>query len=125
MPGRARNTDEMLYPSAAAAQVGQDATYWGAWSAAVGGTWYGGRPLGNNPPPLSLGARYRIAALALVMTVANGDMRAALAEKGIRGVVSGTLYISVHTADPGVTGANEIGVGRVAIDAAEWTIDQT
>ena len=48
----------------------------------------------------------------------------AMAEKAIRGRISGTLYLQFHTGVPGANGTDNVlpGLPRVAIGEADWTV---
>ena len=106
-----------------AGPVGADATHFGFWTAAVNGIWLGGTPINTNPTPLAANDRYQFGVSAIGLTFPRGEWQEAMAQRSAAGGVAGTLYISIHSADPGITGANEIpNSSRVVILSSEWTI---
>ena len=88
-----------------------DATYWGAWSAATGGDFLIGGVLTGNPDALSDMDRYEFAMDALTVELeASGNLSEAGAKKCLRGLFDATVYLSLHSSNPGTDGANQITV---------------
>lgn len=120
-----RNNVEKLFPVATAA--GHDTMYWGLWSARDGGNFLHGGPVQGDPDALDIGDRYRIPVNGITITV-NASVAQRLSEAGagelLEGLTAGTKYLSLHSADPGNTGANEFAgaaYARQQIDGAQWT----
>ena len=65
---QASNTQEVLSNTAPAGAVNADCTWLSEWTQATGGTALDRFPLINNPSPLQLGDRYRIAVGSIVKT---------------------------------------------------------
>ena len=83
-----------------------------------------GIPISGTAPSLSIGDEYDVAVgdLSIVQGVGTGETEA-MAQRGLRGRITGTLFGSLHTADPGLTGANEILLtSRATIAESQWTI---
>ena len=102
-----------------------DATHIGLWTALTNGNFLGGEAIGTDLSALILGEKYSIAASGLTITVPNTDYTSAGGQRVVGGMVSTIIYVSVHSADPGGTGANEItDLARVSIAAGAtgWTI---
>ena len=128
MPATASNTNVVLSAAAAAAAVGEDATWINAWNAATGGDSLGRQDISTNPGVIVLDARYRFAIGALVFTQPEGVGETNhLSERSVRGKVEGGVWVSYHNGDPGPNGtANLIsGIARTAIAAADFTFART
>ena len=72
-------------------------------------------------------AKGYVASTRLPDSTKNMDIGGRLSEDGVReilkGLLSGTTYLSVHSSDPGNTGANEITtIPRKTILNSLWTI---
>ena len=114
----------------AAQDAGDDMTHWGVYSAAIGGDFYGPEAgtVSNNPDALAVGERWSVAAGQVVITFGDGGMTAEWAKKKADLMAAETLYLSAHTAAPGITGDNEAdytGYARVALTPASWVTAQT
>ena len=107
--------------------VGPDATHWGFWDAQNGGNFLQGGPNNTDTPPLVIGQIFRVPISMIVITLL-ADAAARLSETGARrylaGMVAAGVWVSVHSSDPGNTGADEItlgGIGRVFVSLTGWT----
>ena len=102
--------------------VGDDAMYVALWDALTGGNFLQGAMLTNNPDALALGEVYYIPAgdFAIVQNPGTNETQPQ-AQRAVRGRVDGTNYYAIHTADPGITGANESGLARVAHANTDYT----
>ena len=119
---QAVNTAAVLF---AAGNAGDDTTHVGLWTALTGGTFLGAQAITADTAALQAGERFRLPASAVVITFPEGDFRPAMAVRGVNGIIAGTLYLSLHSADPGTTGANQIaGTARQAIALADWTVSE-
>ena len=122
----ATNTAGIQYGVATTA--GTDVTHYGLFTAASGGTFLLGDAITGNPSPIAIGERYQFAASALVLTLPEGDFTPAAAARAIQGFVDeGTVYVSLHSGDPGGTGASELTdtwYSRQSVVAAGWTVAQ-
>ena len=117
------NENALQYEAAPQAVVGQDVTHIGVWTAQNGGAFLGGDPITTDPEPLALGDQYEIEAGQIVITQPPGDFNEAMARRALAGMVSGGLWISVHSGPSGANGtANLIALARVNIAQADWTI---
>ena len=123
---QATNTNAVNFEPASqeAVDANADATHVGLWTAETGGLFLWGAAIAGDPAALELGERYRIEPGVLVITQSAGPGETeAMAKRGIAGRIAGTLYVSVHSGDPGVTGENEITqISRASITAANWTV---
>lgn len=122
---QASNTNIVQFPIATAAGV--DVTHIGIFSAASAGDFLGGKAVSGNPAAIAIGQRFQLAAGEVDIVVANGDFQAEMAEKMVRGAILGGLYLSLHTGNPGTTGANEVNeawYSRVNVTQASWTVTQ-
>lgn len=98
----------------------------GLWTAATGGTFLGGGDLTTAVTPgAGDDVRFAVGDLDIVLTTAGistmGEIRA------LQGYVgsTGSVYVSLHSGDPGETGANEINgnaYARVAVAVSDLTI---
>ena len=122
----ARNSAEISWPGATGTAIGQDGTYVGLNSALSGGDFYAGIQISNDPMPLALGEVYYIAAsgLAITQTAATNETEA-MAQRALRGRLLGTLYYSIHTGNPGTTGANESALARVSVAGTAFAYTDT
>lgn len=121
---KATNRDQLILGAATGRQVGQRATHVGLWSASTGGIWYKSQALAEPVIPLAENRRYVVPARAIEINIAEGDFNYAMILRMLRGAVLGSIYVSVHTASGGETGANEIGVARGAIRSNQWMFFQ-
>ena len=115
------NTNGVTFPGAPSSLINTDITHAGLWSAAAGGTFFGGEALSNDPDAVgALGEVFEVAVGAVGITVTMGDYQDALAGRVLDGGL-GTLYVSLHAGNPGTTGANEetavTGYDRKAMSA--------
>ena len=122
----AQNNNSISTPATTVA--GRDSTHWGLWTSASSGSFLFGGAHANDPAALVIGQQWVIAANAFVVTLA-ASVASFLSEAGARkmltGLMSGTVYVSHHSANPGNTGANEFsgsGYARVALAAGNVTI---
>ena len=61
--------------------------------------------------------------LVIDQPTATGETDA-MAERALEGRIAGTMYGSLHSADPGITGANEISLqSRAVITNSLWDIE--
>ena len=123
---KAVNTSAITFPVVTAR--GADATHWGIWDALTGGNFLYGGVNTDDTAALELGDNFRFSAGMLEIEQVQ-SAAARITERGaqraIRGMITGTLYVSAHSSNPGITGAGEItanGMTRVAISAAGWTV---
>ena len=119
----ATNTLALAYPAATTA--GQDAVYAGIWTLATRGGFLLGQAVTGNPPALEVGQQYTITDGSFILTKTTGVTTELGRQEELKGLIAGTRYISLHTADPGITGANEfVGAGylRQAIASTEWRL---
>lgn len=94
----------------------------GLWTALTGGTFLGGDAIGNTVTALVLGEKLQISALALTLTIPDGaDFTPAMALRMVNGMISSSIYISVHEGDPGDTGASAIPLARQEVATGGWT----
>lgn len=73
----------------------------------------------------AIGADVEFAAGTVTITVPEGELTPEGAKIAIQAIIAGTRYISLHTADPGNNGSNELSGGayaRVAIASNGWTL---
>ncbi len=101
-----------------------DPTFVGIWTAATGGTFLGRVGLSNDVDAPTDGATVSFAATMLVVEISNDDFTVAGAQQALNGYISGTRYISLHSADPGTDGSNELSgndYARVAIASTAWS----
>ena len=119
------NTIQFPTPSAAWSQP----THFGLFVSASGSgaaNFLGGDQLSATVSAPAIGADVQFAAGAFDITIpdATGDLTAAGAGKAADGVVSGGVWVSLHSADPGSTGTNELTGGdyaRVEVDEGDWS----
>ena len=118
--------NEILTPAVASAQAGSDATYYGVWDSDPDG---GGSPkflwgnsFSNNPAAAAEGDRWRIAAGGIVYTQNATASRESdeTAKRKLEGLISGGLYVTFHSGNPGTNGANRITGAKVFVTA--WTV---
>ena len=97
-------------------------THFGVWDASTGGNFLGGDNLTTARTPL-LGSDVEFANQAFSLTVPHGgDVTDEGARDLLRGWGNQTLYFSLHTADPGQTGANELsGSGYARAGNSSWS----
>ncbi len=122
---QATNTNAIESIAAPAGAVGQDCTHVTLWTAAAAGALLWSRAITTNPDPLALGEPYQAAAGALVIDQPTGPGETeAMAARGIRGRIAGTLYLQFHTGAPGANGTGNVlpALPRVAIREADWTV---
>ena len=101
-------------------------THVGFWTALTGGTWLGGDEITNvssyETPVDTTTIEFPVQGLEI--EVPDGELTSNGAIRCTRGFVDGTIYISLHSADPGNTGANELsatgGYARIAVESARW-----
>ena len=99
-------------------------THFGLWDAMTAGNFRGGDALSASVSAPAIGADVQFAAGALDIEIPDGDFTTAAAGDAIEGFVGTALYVSLHSADPGDTGASELTGGdyaRVEVLAAGWT----
>ena len=100
-------------------------THYGFWTSATGGTWLGGDALTSSVVQPTTGANVNFAATALTITVPDGEFAAAGSRRAVeQGILGISVYVSLHSADPGTTGASEItgnAYARVAVASSGWT----
>lgn len=111
---------------------GTDAHSFGLWTSASGGTFLRGAALSPDPAALGSNERYRFNAGDLEISIGGNDalsrrmLRAAVGSSGDganAALTNGTIYVSLHTASPGTTGANEFGVANYArVQVTNWTV---
>ena len=122
----AKNNSDISFGSVTTG--GQDATHWGLWTAPTAGVFIVGGTNSTNTPALASGQNFLVEDEDAIITVpasVSGRLSEAGARKILAGLVSGTTYMSMHSSDPGNTGANEIsgdGISRVSVDSTAWTI---
>ena len=106
--------------------IGQDGTYIGVYESLSGTDFLAGIQISNDPMALALGEVYYIAAsgLAITQTAATNETEA-MAQRALRGRLDGTLFYSIHTGDPGTTGANESALARVSVAGTLFTYSDT
>ena len=122
---QASNSNLVQFPAATIAGV--DVTHIGLRTAQNAGDFLGGKAVSGNPSAIAIGQRFQIAAGEIDVVVANGDFQAVMAEKFVRGGILGGLWVSLHTANPGNNGANEVNeswYNRVQVAQADWTVTQ-
>ena len=119
----ARNNAEIAWPGAMGGAIGQDAMYVGFYESSTGTDFLFGVQISNNPSPLALGEVYYIASngLAITQTAATNETEDS-AGRALEGRLAGTTYGSIHTGDPGTTGANESALDRVSMASTVFTI---
>ena len=103
--------------------VGDDAMYVGIYDGPdPTDNFLQGAMLTNNPDALALGEVYYIPAgdFAIVQNPGTNETQG-MAQRAVMGRVDGTLYYSIHTADPGTTGANLSGLPFVAHANTDYT----
>ena len=116
------NTAAVTFPTPTSAWA--QPTHFGYRTAANGGTWIGGDALSAAVAAPQAGATVQFPANALVVELPPGEWEAGGVAKGLVGFISGTLYVTLHSGNPGADGANELAGGgyqRVAIPANAWT----
>ena len=121
------NTNPVVF-----AATSGDAHSFGLWTQASGGTFLRGVALTSDPAALGANERYRFNAGALEVTVTDNDalsrrmVRAAVGSSGDGAngaLTNGTVYVSLHSAAPGTTGANELsGSGYARVQVTAWTV---
>ena len=120
----ATHDSEILSPSVASAQANSDATYYGLWDGDPddGGKFLWGNDFTNNPAAAQEGDRWRFAAGAIVYTQNRITARESeeAAKRKLAGLVSGGLWVTWHSGNPGINGANRITAAKVAVSA--WTV---
>ena len=107
-------------------QVGQDANQWSAWDAAAGGTMLIRRALANNPDALVNNQFYRVAAEALTIRQPRGNQgfSEAMAERAVRGDISGGLYIQLEQSSDNAALTNRIHVPQADWDGCSGSLDR-
>ena len=113
--------------------LGDDGTYLGIFGSSTGSDFRAGILISNNPDALAIGEVYYIShspTPGLVITqVAAANETEASAQDALRGRLGGvgavTLYLSVHTADPGTTGASESGLDRIPFTSTDFAYSDT
>lgn len=116
----AENANVMSFGTGTA---GDDATEFGFWSALTGGTFYGSTAILNNPRALAATEAYQFAAGSLRLRFPRGRFQEAYALRVAAAAIAETMYVSVHSAAAGNTGANEIaGTARIPMAALNMTI---
>ena len=91
-------------------EAGLDVFAVGIYDAANGGTFYGYIDLSNNPAALAVDDRYRIPSGEISWTWDSSSVEFVSAWDTLVATLleaHGVFYASLHSADPGVTGANE------------------
>ena len=119
-----KNTNNVLFTTAALTLVNTDATHITTWDAASGGNYIHQQSLSNDPSPLQLGQRYEIAAEKLSLRRTRPRMRATKARSGRSGGrTKGGLWVQLHSAAPGAYGTDNViaGIPRVQVPEAGWT----
>ena len=104
----------------------KNATHWGLWDSVTGGKFiYGGQNM--TPQKLSNDGNYfsyNVNDMVITQSASNTNK---LSEAGARsvltGLLSGTTYLSIHSADPGNTGGDEMTfIRRQGISNDIWNI---
>ena len=131
----AKNTNIIRFP-VPTTSANTDATHWGLWDAASNGNFLYGGALSGDPAALTASQAFSFASNALIIAKPAIGF---LSETGAHGTLKGLLlpttfsnaqitdaevWVSLHTATPGNTGANEVtaedGGGRTKVTA--WTL---
>ena len=102
--------------------VNTDPTHFGYWTAATGGTFLGGDSITTN---VAAGASFRFPAGDLDIGMTTGDLTEAGRRKALAGVVLGGVWVSLHTGNPGSTGASQVTgtpYARQNVVQTSWTI---
>ena len=122
---QAANSNVESSALATAGAVGDDCTHVALWNTAVGGDLLWRQAISTDPSALALGERLQIVSGALVIDVptATGETEA-MAQRKAQGAITGGVWVSFHTGDPGSTGTdNQITeLGYTGIAEADWTI---
>ena len=111
----------------AVGSVGDDATHWTLWDAANGGNRLWTDTVVGDPAALVANQFFQVPANMLVITQPVGVDGATpeMARRGAAGMVIGTTYVQMHSADPGANGtANILTAVRAAIVNGSWTVAQ-
>ena len=100
---------------------GETATHWGLWTELTGGKFLCGGSLAASVGPLTTNQNFRFASGSIVVTQATSANLSATGATRIlqNGLLAGTRYVSIHSEDPGNTGANEINMARQSV--RNWT----
>ena len=120
----AKNTAAQLWAAVQAAQDGSDVTHLSVWDALTSGNWLFNITISNDPDPIATGGRYRIAANGITITRAKGTGESdESAIRSLKGLLSGSTYWQLHTADPGTSGTTSplTGVARLALADSDFT----
>lgn len=109
----------------------QRPTHFGVWTHATGTTasqFIGRSALTGSPAAPVTGASVSFAAGALSLTIDETELTNEGAKQALMGITDVALYISLHTGDPGTTGASEFvsssspGYARKVVASTGWTI---
>ena len=122
------NTNKIDFPGAPQTLVdgSVDIDHVGLWSAATGGTFYGGIALTNNPDAVdALGQVYSVASGAVVVTMAMQDFADAMAARILDSGL-GEVFLGLHNGVPGANGTNAeqtgvAGYARKPLSAYTYT----
>ena len=102
-----------------------DVTHAGIRFGGSGQAFYGRSALSNNPDPAQSGATVEFAAGDLDFSIPAGELTEAAVQAMATALVSSGLIVSLHSGNPGTTGANELsgsGYARVTVAAGDWTV---
>lgn len=130
MGARAKNNAVITFPTPSG--TWQDPTHFGLWnhvSNTASTNYLGSSALTGNPSAPESGAVVSFATNALVISISGGELADEGAKEAINGIVDSSIYLSLHTADPGSTGANEFtsssspSYGRAVITSSQWTVE--
>ena len=123
MTGRLRNTAVVQF--ATPTSTWGDPTHFGLWA---GTNFLYGAPLDVNVSAPAVGGDVSFVANKIVVTITGTTIGYTDAghERMLLGLVTPVVQVSLHTADPGATGDNELTgrpYARITVAAASWTID--
>ena len=116
------NISAITFPTPTAAWLAP--THYSLWTSMTGGTFLGATPLTGTPAAPAIGATVSFAAGALDITVPDGELSSVGGGRAAAGITSSTVYVSLHSSDPGDDGSNELsggGYARVAVATGGWS----
>ena len=100
-------------------------THFGIFTAITSGNFLGGDQLTSVVVQPTIGANVSFAASALTVVIPNGELTNDGSNDALEdGLLGNSVYVSLHSADPAQTGANELTGGayaRIVVAATGWT----